>query len=255
MEGIEKGLASLGCSLAFLHNLDDLMDESLVEAMLSERKIDGLIVVEGVRPDIYERLKQAIPFIVGIDISDHTVPVIAYDRIGAAASAVRHLLSQGHSRIGFIGGAGLSGDLDREKRYRGYKHALQEAGIALNPDWVLNADWDVNASYARMLELLERDAPLPTAMFASSDMMAISAMRAVTEKNMRIPEDMAFIGLDNIEIAQYTTPPLSSVHIPKYEMGDMAAKMLVGFMQGTYSLPFKLLMPYEIIVRQSSAHI
>jgi LacI family transcriptional regulator len=252
VEGIEKGLANLGYSLAFMHNLDDILDESNLYNILHDNKINGMIVVEGIKPDIYEQLKKHIPFIVGIDLSDHTVPVIAYDRIGAAASAVRHLLEQGHEHIGFIGGAGLTGDLEREKRYRGYKYALREAGLEVNPDWVINAEWDVNTSYSRMLQLLDRNTPLPTAMFAASDMMAISAIRAVAERNLRIPEDIAFIGLDNIEIAQYTTPPLSSVHIPKYEMGDMAAKVLVNLMQGSYTLPFKMLMPYEIIVRQSS---
>jgi LacI family transcriptional regulator len=252
LEGIEKGLAQLGHSLAFMHNLDDLLDESILSKILHDNKINGMIVVEGINPEIHEKLKKHIPYIVGIDISDDTVPVIAYDRIGAAASAVRHLLEQGHKNIGFIGGAGLTGNLDLEKRFRGYKYALQEAGLEVNPNWVINANWDVNISYSRMLELLDRDVPLPTAMFAASDMMAISAIRAVTERKMRVPEDIAFIGLDNIEISQYTTPPLSSVHIPKYEMGDMAAKVLVNYMQGNYILPFKLILPYEIVVRQSS---
>jgi LacI family transcriptional regulator len=252
LEGIEKGLTNLGHSLAFMHNLDDILDESILHKILHENKINGMIVVEGIKSEIYEQLKKHIPFIVGIDISDHSVPVIAYDRIGAAASAVRHLLEQGHKNIGFIGGAGLTGNLNLEKRYRGYKYALQEAGLEVNPNWVINAEWDVNTSYTRMIELIDRKISLPTAMFAASDMMAISAIRAVTERNFRIPEDIAFIGLDNIDISQYTTPPLSSVHIPKYEMGDMAAKVLVNFMQGNYALPFKLFMPYEVIVRQSS---
>ena len=100
--------------------------------------------------------------------------------------------------------------------------------------------------------MLEGESSLPTAMFAASDMMAIAAMRAVAERNLRIPVDMAFIGLDNIEIAPYTTPPLSSVHIPKFEMGQVAAKVMVDYIRGSYSLPIKILLPYEVIVRESS---
>jgi LacI family transcriptional regulator len=254
LEGIEKELANLGYSLAFIHNLDDILDETTLIKILDENKINGMIVVEGIKPEMYEQLKKQVPFIVGIDISDDTVPVIAYDRIRAASSAVKHLLEQGHKDIGFIGGTGLTGDLEREKRYRGYKYALQEAGLEVNPNWVINTGWDVNISYNSMLDLLDQHNKLPTAMFAASDMMAISAIRAVTERKLRIPEDIAFIGLDNIEISQYTTPPLSSVHIPKYEMGKVAAKVLVDFIQGNYTLSFKVFMPHEVIVRQSSVY-
>lgn len=261
LEGIEKGLSQRGYSLAFMHNLDDLQNENVLDNILHDSKVKGMIVVEGIKPEIYERIKKQIPTIIGIDISDHTVPVIAYDRINAAKAAVQHLLEQGHRAIGFIGGAGLTGDMEREKRYRGYTYALQEAGLEVNPEWVIHAGWDVNTSYSRMLELLERTGsdsgsghPRPTAIFAASDQLAISAMRAAAEKGLRIPEDMAFVGLDNIDIAQYTNPPLSSVHIPKFEIGMAAAKALVDCLQEDYTLPFKMLMPYEVIVRASSSY-
>jgi LacI family transcriptional regulator len=252
LQGIEKGIAENGFSPAFIHTLDDIQNELVLDKIIHQQKIDGLIVVEGMKPEIYEQIKGAVPVIVGVDISDPTVPVITYDRINAAKSAVRHLLKQGHKKIGFIGGPGLTGNLDREKRFRGYVDALQESGIEINYRWVINADWDVDTSYKRMRELLDEEKSLPTAMFAASDMMAISAMRAVAERNMKIPEDMAFIGLDNIEIAPYTTPPLSSVHIPKFEMGQVAAKVMADYLRSSYSLPIKILLPYEVIVRESS---
>ncbi|MFD0681344.1 MULTISPECIES: substrate-binding domain-containing protein [unclassified Paenibacillus] len=254
LEGIEQGLANLGYSLAFMHNLDDIQNDAILDNILKDNKIKGMIIVEGIKSEIYARIKKQFPTIVGIDISDGTVPVIAYDRINAAKSAVQHLIDQGHQSIGFIGGAGLTGDMEREKRYRGYKYALQEAGLELNSEWIIHSGWDVNTSYSRMLELLDSSSRRPTAIFAASDLLAISAMRAVTEKGLRIPEDIAFIGLDNIEISQYTTPPLSSVHIPKYEIGMAAAKALVDYLQAAYTLPFKMLMPYEVVVRESSIH-
>jgi len=146
--------------------------------------------------------------------------------------------------------------MEREKRCRGYRYAMQEAGLAIDPRWVVNAEWNVDASYAKALELLgAAEDRRPTAIFAASDMLAISAMRAASELGLRIPEDVAFIGLDNIEVAQYTSPPLSSIHIPKTEIGMMAAKALVDQMEGSYPLPFKLSMPYQLIARQSSQFI
>lgn len=255
LQGIEHGLTEHGYSLAYMHTLDDIKNETILNKVLHNQQIEGLIVIEGVTPNVYQQLKKHIPVIVGIDISDHEVSVISYDRVNAAKSAVMHLLEQGHRKIGFIGGAGLSGDLQQEKRFRGFKYALQEAGIEINPEWVMDTKWDLDTSYAQMLELLNRGTELPTAIFAASDMMAISAMRAVSERNLRIPEDIAFIGLDNIEISQYTTPPLSSVHIPKYEMGQTAAKIMIDSLQRNFALPFKLFLPYKLVLRQSSMYM
>lgn len=251
LKGIERKLISLGHTMSFQISLDDHKDESYLYYMINENKVDGIIVVEGIRPEVYSKIKQMVPVIVGIDISDQTVPVITYDRIEAAKSAVNHLIEQGHTKIGFIGGAGLSGDLKLEKRFRGYSIALQQAGIEVNPNWVLNTAWDVESSHNQMLRLLDQG-DRPTAIFSASDMMAISAMRAVMERSLRIPEDIAFIGLDNIEMSQYTSPPLSSVHVPKYDMGSIAAGTMINFLEEVYTTPFRITLPFNIIVRQSS---
>lgn len=253
LEGIEKKLSELNCSLAYVITMNEIEGEKAMRRLLQDTKLDGLIIVEGIDQEMYETIKRIVPAVVGIDIADPSVPVISYDRVQAAKSAVRHLIRQGHKRIGFIGGTGLTGDLEREKRYRGYRDALQEAGLEADPRWIINAGWDVNVSYSRMAEVLDSKAgEPPTAIFAASDMMAISAMRAVTERGLRIPEDVAFIGLDNIEVSQFTTPPLSTIHIPKSEIGMMAAKVLVDQIEGNHPLPFKLLMPFQLIIRQSS---
>lgn len=255
LEGIEKKLTELGCSLAYLSAMDDIQNEAAIRRMAEERDLKGMLIVEGIRPELYECVKQVVPAVVGIDISDPTVPVISYDRVEAAKSAVRHLVEQGHRRIGFIGGPGLTGELSREKRYRGYQYGMLESNLPVQPEWVVNTGWDVNESYMQASALFDRpEGERPTAMFAASDMMAIAAMRAASEHGLRIPQDVAFVGLDNIEMAQFTTPPLSSVHIPKAEIGIMAAKVLVDEMNGTNPLPFKLMMPYDLIVRQSSEY-
>ena len=253
LAGIEKKLAELECVLAYVITQEEIQGETAIRKLVQDTRLDGIIIVEGIEPGMYDYIKKVVPAVVGIDISDPTVPVISYDRVQAAKTAVRHLIEQGHTRIAFIGGAGMSGDMEREKRCRGYKYAMQEAGLAIEPRWIINAGWDVNLSYARMAELLDDSkASRPTAVFAASDMMAISAMRAAAERGFGIPHDIAFVGLDNIELSQYTSPPLTTIHIPKHEIGMMAAKVLVDQIEGNIPLPFKLLMPFELVVRQSS---
>lgn len=253
LAGIEQQLTDLGCNLAHVSTMKDIKGEREIRERVQEFQLDGYIIVERIRPDMHQYIKKVVPAVVGIDISDPEVPVISYDRVQAGKSAVRHLIEKGHRRIGFIGGAGLTGDMDWEKRYRGYRYAMQEAGLEVDPGWIINAGWDVDASYMHISELLDGSrTKLPTAVFAASDMLAIAAMRAVTERGMRIPEDVAFVGLDNIELSQYTSPPLSTIHIPKSEIGMMAAKVLVDQLEGRNPLPFKLFMPYQLLVRESS---
>ncbi|TLS51059.1 LacI family transcriptional regulator [Paenibacillus antri] len=253
LAGVEKKLTELNCVLSYVIPIEELRGETVLRKLVQDAKLDGIILIERIPEEAYEAVKSIVPVVVGIDVSDPTIPVVMYDRVGAAGAAVQHLIDRGHRRIAFIGGAGLTGDMEREKRYRGYRFAMQEAGLDIDPRWIANTEWDVNVSFERMSDMMRLPPDeRPTAVFAASDMMGISAMRAAAEMGLRIPEDVAFVGLDNIEISQYTSPPLSTVHIPKTEMGEMAAKVLVDQMNGDHPLPFKLLMPHRLIVRQSS---
>ena len=119
-------------------------------------------------------------------------------------------------------------------------------------EWVINTGWHLEKSYEEMKKLLKRQGSLPTAMFCASDLMALPAMRAVLKNDMKIPDDIAFIGFDNIELAKYSTPPLTSINIPKYEMGEIAAKTIIDMVENRLNLPVKILLPFELIIRESS---
>lgn len=254
--GIKDKLKELGASLSFIRTQDEVMEDWQQNQLFEDAVPDGLIVIENVNPSLFKALKERVPCCVGIDLSDPTVPVIAYDREIAAQAAVQHLIDQGYREIGYIGGVDLIDSKDKDMRFRGYKSAILEADLPLNSNWIINAEWNVDLSYDKMSELLTNYRnDLPTAMFCASDMMAIAAMRAVSEQGLRIPDDIAFVGLDNIEISKYTSPPLSTIHIPKYEMGLVAAKSVIDLIDECYPLPFKMLLPFEVIVRESSGRL
>lgn len=252
IQGIEAKLLESGITLSFLHTQAELKNEVVFDALLDTRSLSGLICIEGLSNSLYKRLKDRVPLIVGIDVRDPDIPVISYDRMSAAHTAVKHLIEHGHTKIGFVGGSGLSGKLDREKRYAGYRRALEEFEIPYQEQWVINSHWDADESYEKMKALLAAD-ELPTAMFCASDMMAIAAMRAVTEAGLSIPADISFIGIDDIEFAKYTSPPLSTIHIPKYEMGYAAAKTLLDSLEDPYPFSFRMQLPFQFISRHSVA--
>ncbi|RJE87547.1 LacI family transcriptional regulator [Paenibacillus sp. 1011MAR3C5] len=252
LEGVERGLSSQGYRLEFIHSMatgDDLSD---LQRLVKDHGVDGMIVVEGIQPEAYHWIKKNVRAVVGIDISDHEVPVIAYDRVAAAKAAVAHLIAKGHREIGFVGGPGRYGDIQREKRFRGFQHAMVEAGLAIDPDWIINVNWDVSQSYERMKEAFSSQGKRPTAFFCASDMMAIPAMRAATEQRLRIPEDVAFFSVDNIELSQFTSPPLTTIHVPKMEMGMIAAGTLLDYLNRRYTIPVKIWVPHELKLRHST---
>ncbi|WP_248924124.1 LacI family DNA-binding transcriptional regulator [Paenibacillus hamazuiensis] len=253
LDGIEKELSHNGYKLAFTYTQENLKNPEILRQITEENNIEGMIVIEGIDAKIYSHLKKHIKLIVGIDVSDPGISTISYDRVEAARIAVKHLLDQGHRDILFIGGTGLSGDFDREKRYRGYKTALEQAGLSVNPKHVLNAEWEPDNAYRLMLKYLDdHSGRLPTAVFAASDIMAMAAMRAIAEKGYRMPQDFAVVGFDDNEPSRYTVPPLSTIHIPTFEIGIVAAKTMLQCIQSPFPLPVKILLPFEPIFRQSS---
>lgn len=255
LSGVSEQLQDLGYTLAYIHSIDELQNEQQLHKAVRETQLDGIILIGAVDAEFVAYIKKHIPAVIGIDLEEdvQSVTLVDYDRIAAVKSAVDHLIEQGHRNIGFIGGDTASSGAPEEKRYTGFKYAMHCAGLEVNPNWVIDTDWKVECSYSGMLELLESQASeRPTAMFAASDTLAIAAMRAVTEKGLRIPEDISFIGVDNIELSEYTNPPLSTIAVPKYEIGTTTARLLVQYMNGTLNMPMRVQLPYQLIIRQSS---
>ncbi|MDN3017464.1 LacI family DNA-binding transcriptional regulator [Paenibacillus sp. BSR1-1] len=253
--GISDTLYQNDYTLISISN-DELENEALLLKLIHESGIEGLLLIDKIDDSLIEYIRQFIP-VVGLDFcyTDKNMAVVDYDRESAIKMVVEHLVQQGHQEIGFIGGG--IGDafenLHVERRFKGFQYAMEKYGLAIRPEWVMNTLWGMENSYEKMNGLIkEQHFHLPTAMVCSSDLMAIAAMRAVIENDLKIPEDIAFFGVDNIEMAKYTSPPLSTVDIPKYEMGRMAAKTIMDLIEEKIKLPIKIILPFEIVIRESS---
>lgn len=250
LSGVEAKLIENGYNLSVIRTYAELQDRSILYNTLGEA-LTGLIVMETLSDDIYKVIKEAVPYVVGIDTQHKEIDNVCYDRFEAAEKAVKHLIERGHRRIAFLGGADIPSTLRREKRYKGYLNALEDAGIAEDTSIVRNCEWDSKLCYSQTLELLNRP-DRPTAFFAASDLMGMIAMNAICEHNLKVPEDIAVMGLSNIEMSMYSNPPLSTVEVPKTEMGGVAVEILISRMKGDTSLPKKIILPTELIVRNST---
>jgi LacI family transcriptional regulator len=162
------------------------------------------------------------------------------------------LIELGHKRIGCISGpskVNLSA-----QRVTGYVQALEQAGLVVDRNLIMRGDFHPRSGQEAATRLLALQDP-PTAIFACNDLMAIGALRAGMELGRRIPQDLALVGYDDIELASYTTPPLTTVRQPKEEMGVAALHFLLGRIHSEFSSPQRALLPVSLIVRGSCGDV
>ncbi|WP_339324919.1 LacI family DNA-binding transcriptional regulator [Paenibacillus sp. FSL W8-0194] len=256
LAGFHDRMNELGHPPAIVRTLDEVSDAEQIRILVKENSIRGVVIISWYDQALIEQLEREKVAVLGVSLNDErlTVPVVDCDRIFSARTAVRHLIDQGHRRIGFIGGPAYSRKMDNDERFIGYKFAMMEAGLSMPEDWIINTNWNVDLSYSMLTDLLVNrpKGEWPTAMFCASDMLAIPAMRAVVEQKARIPQDIAFVGMDDISFAQYTNPPLTSVHVPKYEIGKAAAQFMMDYLDGDYPALPKILLPCRLMIRESS---
>jgi LacI family transcriptional regulator len=141
---------------------------------------------------------------------------------------VRHLVDLGHRRIAII--RGVAGNFDSEERVRGYHAALADAGLSAPAEYAVSGDFNEATAFHATTELLRAD-PRPTAIFAANDAMAIGAISALREAGLRVPDDVAVGGFDDIPMARYLDPPLSSVHVDISALGELATLRLISALQ------------------------
>ena len=202
--------------------------EAALDAMRG--RVDGLIVMS---PDLDQRTLRsslaACPAVVLLNCAVHSseFDTIKIDNVGGAAAMTKHLLSLGHRRIAFIGGA--AGNVDAEERKRGYRQALEAGKVEQHPLMEIDGDFTEHGGYGAAKALAGLPASLrPTAIFAANDSMAIGALSALRELGVAVPREIAVTGFDDIPIAQYTSPPLTSVRVPILDLGERATELLVG---------------------------
>jgi len=212
--------------LLAVSEFDPSTEESLIRRLV-EQRADGLILTGGDRPArIYAMLERnAVPYVVTWKLTDgKRRPSVSFDNYRAGRLAMAHLLELGHRRIGFVCGRSDVNDRARERR-RAYEDSMREAGIAVDPDLVYERDFEFIEGRTAMHRMLEAPEP-PTAVFCANDIQAIGALQECVDAGLRVPEDMSIIGFDDLPLAEYTRPRLTTIHVPAKRMGHLAAERL-----------------------------
>jgi LacI family transcriptional regulator, galactose operon repressor len=222
-------------------------DEAGYLRLMLERRVEGLIVARPSVPLSAEALTAGVP-VVAVGVGAQTdVPVVDVDNRRGGYDATKHLLERGHRRIATIVGPGSWPSA--AARLDGYRRALQEAGAEELVEQA--ADWGLEDGLAAASRLLERNAGF-TALFAHSDLIALGAIRRLREAGLRVPDDVSVVGYDDLPVADYVEPALTTVHQPMREVGEVAAGLLLDQLAGGAPPPAAThLLPARLVVRQS----
>ena len=178
------------------------------------------------------------------------LPTVGSDNWNGGLTATRHLLSLGHRRIGAI--AGPADMLCSRARLDGFRSAHAEAGVAVDDSLIRPGNFYVESGYRGGRELLSRR-DRPTAIFAGSDMAALGIFRAAHELGLSVPGDLSVVGYDDISVAEWSTPALTTVRQPLAEMGALATSMLMDLVEGRQPPSRRINLATELVVRESTA--
>ena len=228
-------------------------NEALIAAARSMHgRIDGLIAMapDAVSTAAIKQIAKNFPVVLlNPRVEVEGCGAISIANYEGSHTMVRHLISLGHKRIAML--TGPSGNVDSEERVRGYRAALVEAGIEPESRYEVAGDFVESSGYARAADFLALS-PRPTAVFAANDYMAIGLLSALREAGLRVPEDIAVTGFDNIAISQYVTPALTTVHVDAYELGDRAVGQWLQAIEGEDHQPARHeTLPASLVIRRS----
>lgn len=252
VRGVERSCYERGYSLILCNTDGDAerMNRSL-ETLLQKR-VDGLLIMctENHRPskDAISRYP-SLP-IVMMDWSpfEGSIDVIQDNALLGGEMATDYLIRHGYSRI-----ACITGPLDKttaQERLNGYRQAMKKAGLEILPGYEVSSDFEFGGGLVAMEQLLMLPEP-PHAVFASNDAMAVGVYQALYQRGLRVPDDVAVVGYDDIQLAQYLMPPLTTIHQPKDSLGELAVDALLHRLQEPESEPQVLVLTPELVVRQS----
>jgi LacI family transcriptional regulator len=252
MKGIDEIARENGYHILVSSSHSDKTEiESMLKVMRSGR-VDGLIIMSPHldSTSLNDYITDDLPVVLlNCSIGEKANESIIIDNFNGAKEMVRHLIKHGHKRIAII--KGEENNFDAEERLKGYRSALYDAGLELNPKLELPGNFNEETGYTAMKKILNLK-PRPTAVFASNDAMAIGAISAIQGKGLRIPEDIAIGGFDDVPITKYLKPSLSSVHVPIYDLGTNAASKLIRLIKNENNIPEeKIVLRTTLIVRES----
>jgi LacI family transcriptional regulator, repressor for deo operon, udp, cdd, tsx, nupC, and nupG len=250
LHGTEQAAAEMQFAVLMGNAKGDLRRTMTYFDQVASRRADGIILLTGALPEGAEPSAAPPPVVVAAEsLKDSTLPTIGVDHAGGAEEAVQYLIALGHRRIAHI--AGPDHVLSARARTNGYRKALRAARIAFDEGLVQRGDFSPESGQ-KMMHVLLQTKPIPTAVFCANDEMAIGALRTLRQAGLKVPEDVSVVGFDDQQIAELFDPPLTTVHIPRFDIGYQAM-MTLGDVLSQQRPARSTTLATRLVVRSTSA--
>ncbi|WP_082233455.1 LacI family DNA-binding transcriptional regulator [Halobacillus massiliensis] len=251
MSGINNFLSETEYDLILFNTDSSKQRKKTYTQLCKERRVDG-VILQGIKRDdpyLQEVLDSDFPCVfIDIPVSSDHVGYVSTNNMEGAKKAAAHLLENGHKEVAMINGHEQA-FVSRE-RLEGYKSALKEFGLPFKEQLVEDGGFMEEEAYQKTLSLLRKNKSID-GLFCASDLMAIGAMRAAKELNIKIPEELSIIGYDDIPLAKYVSPSLTTISQDKYELGFQSARMLVSMLREK-TAPEQSILETKLIKREST---
>lgn len=249
---VEDRAHELGFNLVICNTDNDMQKEMTYIQLLRQKSVDGIIIATGVRNDklLKELVHEQIPIaLIAREMSVLTASTVLVDDFAGGYGAASYLAGLGHKRIAVIA-ENLSLASSKE-RVKGYRYALEEAGLVYDEAYVKESDFSLEGGSRAASELLDEAEP-PTAIFACNDLLAIGAIQAAKQRGIRIPEQLSIVGFDNTILAAISDPPLTTIAQPIQAMGQQVVDLITGEINNPKAIKQRIVLLPELIVRDSA---
>lgn len=250
--GAEDKACAAGYNVVVCNTDESPQRETAALESLEEKRVDGLLLCSSRLTD--KDLRSALDLhsaavLVNCNLEGYQVGAILLDDEGGARAATRHLLQSGHRVVGFL--AGPLASYSSRQRSKGYRAALEIAGMRYNTAWVRPCSHDVEGGQVAARELLTEH-PEITALFCYNDLVAVGTLQACAELGRRVPQDLAIVGFDDIPMAALVTPALTTCRVPRYELGEQAMQLLLDRINGCTEECEEVVLQTELVIRASA---
>ncbi len=251
VKGIEDIAHKNGFNVMLCNTNSDVARERVYIDLLKNRLADGVIFfAPTIEDDKLSEIAATFPVVQCCEYKKEArASHVAINNEAAAYTAVRHLISIGHRKIGLI--SCKNSFISTAEREEGFKRALIEQNIIVDPTMIKYGNYGFSSGLRAMKHYLSSD-NIPTAVFCISDSMAIGAIKAIREKGLRVPSDIAVVGFDDITFAHMFSPSLTTIAQPKYDLGCVSMELLLKQMSGEFDNPQSIYLKHELIVREST---
>lgn len=256
VRSVEDHCFGAGYTLILCNTDDDPHRQGVYLQVLSEKRIDGMIIISTGEDEALRRLLQGLPIptvLLDREIDEVHCDLVETAHLQGGLMATQHLIDLGHRRIACLAGPA---DLNPSaQRIAGWRTALAQSGLtAQAQDLLWHSDFSSQGGFTTMQSILAAPQP-PTAVFVCNDLMCIGALSAAHEAGVRVPQDMSLIGFDDIELARFASPALTTIAQPKHRIGVTAVDMLLERIQGGRVQARQVLLQPELVVRHSTAGV